>query len=164
MSRLKFYNSATLDVTEDLREHLTYQQKSLYLVEEFKKVRRPSRRRFDVLVSSVGFPGEVTWEDLQVFAAYVPVRLLECFNSAEKFRDHRRTQASPDPSQEGWRTACIIFYVVALALTPTIRVFDKRKPPNLDPMTSQQSCWQKCLLQSRRCLQTCTCLVGLIPR
>ena len=84
VSRLKFYNSATLDVTEELKEHLTYQQKSLYLVEEFKEVRRSSRRRFDVLVSWVGFPGDDTWEDLQVLAADVPFRLLECFNSTEK--------------------------------------------------------------------------------
>ena len=84
VSRQKFYNSATLDVTEELKEHLTYQQKSLYLVEEFKEVRRSSRRRFDVLVSWVGFPGEDTWEELQVLAADVPVRLLECFNSTEK--------------------------------------------------------------------------------
>ena len=27
VSRLKFYNSATLDVTDELKEHLTYQQK-----------------------------------------------------------------------------------------------------------------------------------------
>ena len=84
VSRLKFYNSATLDVTEELKEHLTYQQIYLYLVEEFKEVRRSTRRRFDVLVSWVGFPGENTWEELQVLAADVPVRLLEVFNSAEK--------------------------------------------------------------------------------
>ena len=81
LSRLKFYNSATLDVTEELKEHLSYQQKSLYLVEEFKEARRSSRRRFDALVRWVGFPGEYTWEDLQVLAADVPVRLLEVFNS-----------------------------------------------------------------------------------
>ena len=84
VSRLKFYNSATLDVTEELKEHLTYQQKTLYLVEAFKKVRRSSRRKFDVLVSWVGFPGEDTWEELQVLAADVPVRLLEFLNSTEK--------------------------------------------------------------------------------
>ena len=84
VSRLKFYNSATLDVTKKLKEHLTYQQNSLYLVEEFKEVRRSSRRRFDVLVSWVGFQGEDTWEKLQVLAADVSVRLLEFFNSTEK--------------------------------------------------------------------------------
>ena len=77
VSRLKFYNSATLDVTDELKEHLTYQQKTLYLVEAFKKVRRLSRRKFEVLVSWVGFPGEDTWEELQVLATDVPVRLLE---------------------------------------------------------------------------------------
>ena len=54
VSRLKFYNSATLDVTDELKENLTYQQKPLYLGEAFKKVRRSFRRRFDVLVSWVG--------------------------------------------------------------------------------------------------------------
>ena len=68
VSCLKFYNSATLDVTEELEEHLTYQQKSLYLVEEFKDLRRSTRRRFDVLVSWFGFPGEDTCEELQVLA------------------------------------------------------------------------------------------------
>ena len=29
VSRLKFYNSATLDVTDELKEHLTYQKNSL---------------------------------------------------------------------------------------------------------------------------------------
>ena len=84
VSRLKFYNSATLDVTEELKEHLTYQQNSLYLIEEFKDVKRSTRRRFEVLVSRVGFPGEDNWEELQVLAADVPVRLLEVFNSTEK--------------------------------------------------------------------------------
>ena len=84
VSRPKFYNSATLDVTEELKEHLTYQQKTFYLVEAFKKVRRSSRRKFDVLVSWVGFPGEDTWEELQVLAADVPIRLLEFLNSTEK--------------------------------------------------------------------------------
>ena len=37
-----------------------------------------------MLVSWVGFPGEDTWEELQVLSADVPVRLLECFNSTEK--------------------------------------------------------------------------------
>ena len=84
VSRLKFYNSATLDVTDELKEYLTYQQKTLYLVEAFKKVRRSSRRKFEVLVSWVGFPGEDTWEELQVLATDVPIRLLEFFNSTEK--------------------------------------------------------------------------------
>ena len=77
VSRLKFYNSATLDVTDELKEQLTYQQKTLYLVEAFKEVRRSSRRKFEVLVSWVGFPGEDTWEELQVLATDVPIRLLE---------------------------------------------------------------------------------------
>ena len=59
-------------------------KKTLYLVEAFKKVRRSSRRKFEVLVSWVGFPGEDTWEELQVLATDVPVRLLEFFNSTEK--------------------------------------------------------------------------------
>ena len=84
VSRLKFYNSATLDVTDELKEHLTYQQKTLYLVEAFKKVRRSSRRKFEVLLSWVGFPGEDTWEELQVLATDVPIRLLEFLNSTEK--------------------------------------------------------------------------------
>ena len=84
MSRLKFYNSATLDVTEELKEHLTYQQKYLYLVKVLKEVRKSPRRKFEVLLSWVGFPGEDTWEELQVLAADVPVRLLEFFNSTEK--------------------------------------------------------------------------------
>ena len=59
-------------------------KKKLYLAEEFKKVWRSSRRKFDVLVSWVGFPGEDAWEELKVLAADVPIRLLEFFNSAEK--------------------------------------------------------------------------------
>ena len=60
-------------------------KKKLYLVEAFKKVRRSSRRKFEVLVSWVGFPGEDTWEELQVLATDVPIRLLEFFNSTEKY-------------------------------------------------------------------------------
>lgn len=44
VARLKLYASVTLDVTDELEEHLTYLQKSLYLVEEFKMVRPSSRR------------------------------------------------------------------------------------------------------------------------
>ena len=84
VSRLRFYNSAALDVSDELRDYLTYQQQSLYLVEEFKQVRRTSRRAFEVLVSWVGFPGEDTWEKLSTLAADVPVRLLEFLNSTEK--------------------------------------------------------------------------------
>lgn len=79
VARLKFYKSATLDVTEDLKGHITYRQKSLYLVEEFSEVRRSSLRKFDVLVSWVGFSGENICEELKVLAADVPVRLLEFF-------------------------------------------------------------------------------------
>ena len=50
----------------------------------FYRRRRSSRRKFDVLVSWVGFPGEDTWEELQVLAADVPIRLLEFLNSTEK--------------------------------------------------------------------------------
>ena len=38
-----------------------------------------------MLVSWVGFPGEDTWEELQVLATDVPIRLLEFFNSTEKY-------------------------------------------------------------------------------
>ena len=53
VSRLKFYNSATLDVTDKLKEHHLPTFNSLPC-RELKEVRRSFRRRFDVLVSRVG--------------------------------------------------------------------------------------------------------------
>ena len=53
VSRLKFYNSATLDVTDELKECHLPTFNSLPC-RELKEVRRLFRRRFDVLVSWVG--------------------------------------------------------------------------------------------------------------
>ena len=36
------------------------------------------------MVSWVGFPGEDTWEEIQVLATDVQIRLLEFFNYTEK--------------------------------------------------------------------------------
>ena len=53
VSRLKFYNSATLDATDKLNEHHQPTSNSLPC-RELKEVRRSFRRRFDVLVNWVG--------------------------------------------------------------------------------------------------------------
>ena len=103
VSRRKFYNSATLDVTDELKEHLTYLQSTIYLVEELKEVRRSFRRRFDVLVSWVGSRARILDRCFKSSPRMHQPSTLE-FHSTEKDSVTTvRLQASPSHSQEGGR-------------------------------------------------------------
>lgn len=80
-SRLKFYDNSSLNITEELKEHLQYQRTSLYIVDTIKALAKGRRKGFKVLVSWLGFPGEDTEEPLLNIYRDVPARILEFLNS-----------------------------------------------------------------------------------
>lgn len=82
--RLICFQSAALNLREELKELLTHQKAVLCMIEDIKDVRRKTRRKFEVLVSWVSFQGEDTWKELKVLAADVPVWLIELLNSTER--------------------------------------------------------------------------------
>jgi hypothetical protein len=89
-SRMKFYDDASLDVSEELLQHVAFQQ-SGYEVSSLRDVRRSiSNSRFEVLVSWRGFDtAEDTWEPLSSLAADVP-QLLHRFLERHKHSDIAR--------------------------------------------------------------------------
>ena len=80
-SRLKFYNDTLMNVTQELKEYLKYQNATLYLVDQLKELAKTRRTGFKVLVSWVGFPGEDTWEPLRDLYQDVPIRVRGFINS-----------------------------------------------------------------------------------
>ena len=64
ITRIRLYDNAFLDVNEELTEYLKNNQSALYLVDEFKALKR-TRSSLSILVSWDCFPGEDTWQGLE---------------------------------------------------------------------------------------------------
>ncbi len=82
--RLKFFRNSTFEVTEEVRNHLAYQENELLVIESFDNLRRRNGN-IELLVRWKGFGHEeVDWVSIATLKEDVPVLLEEFLTDIAK--------------------------------------------------------------------------------
>lgn len=88
--RLRFFRNKYFEVTEEVKEHLLYQEDELQVVESFDDI-RSSNGRIEILVKWKGFSEDETdWVEIDILREDVPVLLREFIDDIRRTGTQRQ--------------------------------------------------------------------------